>query len=322
MERFPSAPDDAGTGPDANASADASDASAHPMSVFVATGYQNRRIVSLDGTSWGHEVSNPPDDAGLDDIGTGLAIGNGTIVVSGHTGIYTSRDGQSWNKLPPPVPQKWPGLGGSAAVFGDGLFVIVASGDAWTSTDGVTFTKRTPATNVSATHWNGAAFGNGHFFAVGDSNAAGGDRKVSEDGVAWHDYVTGGPSWRGAAFGAGVFVAVGDSGTRNWTADGVTVQDVSDASLGSIDGVAFGQGMFVVASHTTGKLSTSADGKSWTTTSSTIPGVQAFGGGLFLTTTWESNIWTSPQGTAWARVFAGDSGTPALARVAWGTIGN
>jgi hypothetical protein len=306
---------DAGIAKDA---ADAHEASAPGVSMYVASGYQNRRIVSLDSKTWIHDVTDPPSS--LDDIGTGLAIGMGMIVVAGDTGIYTSTDGSSWTKLPPPVPQAWPGLGGCAATYGDGEFVIVASNDSWTSTDGVTFTDNAPdGASIAATHWDGLAFGNGHFFAVGDSNGPG-DRKVSEDGVNWHDYVQDATPWTGGvAFGAGVFVAVGASGRRAWTTDGVSINDVSDTTLGDINGVAFGDGTFVVAGANA--TATSTDGMTWTTSASYPAGKLNFGGGLFLTTTWVSNILTSPDGQTWTTVFSGDSGTPALARIAWGVVG-
>jgi hypothetical protein len=312
----PSKPDSGSKG-DATGVNDATDTGTPGVALFVATGYQNRRIVSLDGKSWIHDTVDPPSS--LDDIGTGLAIGNGTIVVAGHTGIYTSTDGMSWTKLPPPVPQAWPGLGGAAATFGGGQFVIVASNDSWTSPDGVTFTDNMPdGASVAATHWDGIAYGNGHYFAVGDSNGPG-DRKVSEDGARWHDYVQDSTAWSGVAFGAGVFVAVGANGRRAWTADGVTLNDTTDTSLGSINGVTFGNGKFVIAGQSATAMS--SDGKTWTTSGSYPASELSTGAGLFMTVTWVSNILTSPDGQNWTTVFSGDAGTPALSRIAWGTVG-
>ncbi len=287
------------------------------VDVYLATGYQNRRIASFDGTAtWVNDVSDPPN--ALDDVGSGVAFGLGTVIVAGHTGIYTSTDAKNWTHLPAPLPQVWPGLGGAAAAFGNGTFVVVASNDAWTSPDGVTFTDNKPSDggSMAATHWDGLAWGNGHFFAVGDSNGPG-DRKASEDGITWHDYLQDSQAWGGVAFGQGVFVAVGAGGRRVWTTDGVTLNDVSDATLGNLNGVAFGGGQFVVAGAQ--GSATSPDGKVWTKLA-TIPGVGNYGGGLFLTTTWVSNILTSPTGATWTTVFSGAMGTPAFARISWGQI--
>jgi hypothetical protein len=310
---------DAGPG-DATSAADAADAGpAGPpgVAMFVASGYQNRRIVSLDGVTWINDATDAPNS--LDDIGTGLTIGLGTIVVAGHTGIYTSRDGKAWTKLPAPIPQAWPGLGGAAAAFGQGTFVIVNDSTSWTSADAVTFTPHTPDGGTqSATHWNGMAYGNGHFVAVGDSNGPG-DRKASEDGVTWHDYVQDATPWQGVAFGGGVFVAVGSNGRRAWTTDGVTFNDVTDASLGNLGGVAYGNGTFLVDGAQ--GSATSTDGKTWTKGPSFNASELTYGGGLFLTTTWMSNILTSPDGTTWKTAFSGQSGSAAIVRTAWGVVG-
>jgi hypothetical protein len=316
-------------GASADAGSDATDAGPSGVPMYIATGYQNRRIVSFDdATSWVNDVSNPPDS--LDDIGTGVAFGGGTVVVAGHTGIYTSTNGKDWTHLPAPVPQVWPGLGGAAAVYGDGKFVIVAGNDAWVSTDGSTFTAHTPSSDMSATHWSGIAYGNGHYFAVGDSNGPA-NRKVSEDGVAWHDYVADdsvdGLTWTGVAFGNGVFVAVaGNQGgktdltRRVWTTDGVTLHDVTDDTLGGLLGVAYGSGKFVTWGYD--GVATSVDGKTWVKASAASgPSGSAFGSGLFLATQWESQIWSSADGASdWKKVFEGAAGSPALARVAFGYV--
>jgi hypothetical protein len=284
--------------------------------MYVASGYQNRRIVSLDGKTWINDIQDAPSS--LDDIATGLTIGNGTIVAAGHTGIYTSHDGKTWTHLPAPVPQAWPGLGGAAAIFADGRFVIVADGDSWTSTDAVTFTKTTPTPSVSATHWNGIAYGNGHYFAAGDSNGPG-DRKVSEDGLAWHDYVQDGTGWSGIAFGNGVFVLAGQSGRRAWTTDGTTLTDTTDSSLGDTSGLTFGDGKFVLTAG--GGGATSTDGKTWTKVSNLPNGYLSFGSGLFLANTWVANILTSTSGTAFSPVYSSDAGAQALSRTTWGMVG-
>ncbi len=289
--------------------------------MYVASGYQNRRIVSLDGKDWTNDIQDPPDPQGLDDVASGLTIGKGTIVAAGHTGIYTSRNGKTWTHLPAPVPQKWPGLGGAAAIFADGRFVIVTGGDSWTSTDAVTFTKNTPATSVAATHWNGIAYGNGHYLAAGDSNGPG-DRKVSEDGVAWHDYVQDGQTgmgWSGVAFGNGVFVLAGQGGRRAWTTDGTTITAINDASLGDTSGLTFGDGKFVLTAGSSG--ATSTDGKTWTKVSGIPNGFLSYGSGLFLANTWVANILESSSGTAFSTVYSSDAGAQALSRTTWGLVG-
>lgn len=285
--------------------------------MFITAGYEDRRLSSLDGTTWSNDTSDPPDPGGLDNIGTGIAFGKGLVLVSSHTGVVTSPDGITWTKLPAPLPQKWPGLGGSAAIFAGGQFVIVAGDRSYTSGDGVTFKETMSA--AGATHWSGLAHGNGKLIAVGDSNAAGGDRKVSEDGETWHDYVAGGPSYHGVAFGNGVFVLVGEQGLCLTTTDGSTIEDHTDASLG-FDNLAFGNGVFLSCGNAA--CQTSPDGKTWTKKDGYGPGGRlAFGAGVFVGVSWKSNISTSADGFTWKNVFSGADPTPALATVAFGLVG-
>lgn len=292
-------------------------AAAQGTPMFITAGYEDRRLSSIDGTAWINDISDAPDPGGLDNIGTGIAFGKGLVLVAGHTGVVTSHDGATWTKLPAPLPQKWPGLGGGAAIFANNQFVIVAGDRSYTSPDGVTFKETT--SEASATHWSGIAFGNGHLVAAGDSNSAGGDRKTSEDGETWHDYMQGGPSYRGVAFGNGVFVLVGENGLCQTTTDGSKLEDHTDASL-QFDNLAFGNGVFLSCGN--GSCSTSADGKTWAKKDSNGPGGRlAFGLGLFVGVSWKSNISTSPDGYTWTKVFGGADPTPALASVGFGVVG-
>jgi hypothetical protein len=292
-------------------------AAAQGTPMFITAGYEDRRLSSIDGTTWINDVSDPPDPGGLDNIGTGIAFGKGLVLVAGHTGVVTSHDGVTWTKLPAPLPQKWPGLGGGAAIFANGQFVIVAGDKSYTSPDGVTF-KETKST-ASATHWSGIAYGNGHLVAAGDSNSNGGDRKASEDGETWHDYKQGGPSYKGIAFGNGVFVLVGDKGFWQTTTDGSSYEDHTDASLG-FDNLVFGNGVFLSCGNAA--CATSTDGKTWTKKAGYGPGGRlAYGLGLFVGVSWKSNISTSPDGHTWTKVFSGKDPEPALASVAFGEVG-
>jgi hypothetical protein len=285
--------------------------------MFITAGYEDRRLSSLDGTTWSHDISDPPDPGGLDNIGTGIAFGKGLVLVVGHTGAVTSNDGITWTKLPAPLPQKWPGLGGGTAIFANGQFVVVAGDKSYTSPDGVTFKETMNA--APATHWSGIAYGNGKLVAVGDSNSSGGDRKTSDDGETWHDYLEGGPHYHGVAFGNGIFVLVGENGLCLTTTDGSKFDDHTDASLG-FDNLAFGNGVFLSCGNAA--CQTSPDGKTWTKKDGYGPGGRlAFGLGLFVGLSWKSNISTSPDGFTWTKAFSGADPEPALASVAFGLVG-
>jgi hypothetical protein len=296
------------------------DAGAPGTPTFAVAGYNLRRILSTDGKNWVDDVSDPPDPMNLDNIGDGIAFGNGTCAVVAHSGLVTTRDGKTWTKIGAPLPQQWPGLGGGKVIWTGSTFLIIASGDSYMSPDGVTWTMFT--SNADATHWNGLAYGNGHFIAVGDSNSAGGDRKTSEDGQTWHDYMTGGARWGGVAFGNGVFVAVGDGGLIKTTKDGVTWTDTSDTSLGNLGNVVFANGVFLTCADN--GCYTSPDGAMWTMhASNNWPGGSpiGFGMGLYFAVTWSANILTSTDGFSWKQVFVGAPNSNAFASVGFGILG-
>lgn len=297
------------------------DAGAPGTPTFVVAGYDLRRVISTDGSTWSHDVSDPPDPMNLDNIGDGIAFGRGICAVVAHSGLRTTTDGVSWTKIGAPLPQQWPGLGGGKVVFTGGFFLIIASSDSYKSTDGVIWQMF--SSSAGATHWNGLAYGNGHFVAVGDSNGAGGDRKASEDGETWHDYLEGGPRYGAVAFGNGVFVAVGNGGTLHTTPDGKTWSDHSDPSLGDVGNLVFAGGQFLTCPPSTSKCFTSPDGATWTPHDASSPpdGPITHGLGLYLSISWESNIWTSPDGFAWTKAWSGASGSNALASVGFGALG-
>jgi hypothetical protein len=284
---------------------------------FVVAGYDLRRVTSTDGMTWSNDVSDPPDPN--DNIGDGIAFGRGLVAVVAHSGLVTSRDGVNWTKVGAPLPQAWPGLGGGQVVFTGDEFLIIAGSSSFDSPDGVAWTEHT--SSAGATHWKGLAFGNGHFVAVGDSNAAGGDRKASEDGITWHDYVEGGPALRALAFGNGVFVTVGAQGHVETSSDGATWQDHGDPALGDLSNLVFADGAFLTCAYP--KCFTSPDGVAWTPHDAQSPpdGPITHGLGLYLSITWESNILVSSDGFAWTKAWSGAQGTPALASVGFGLLG-
>jgi len=257
----------------------------------------------------------------LDNIGTGIAFGKGTCAVVADSGLVTTRDGINWTKIGAPLPQAWYGLGGGKVIFDGNMFLIVASGDTYTSTDGVTWSKFSTAD--TSTHWAGLQFGNGHYVAVGDTN-----RKASEDGQTWHDYVQGGPGFTGLAFGNGVFVAVGNNGLIETTPDGVTwtvATDTVDAGLGDLSNIVFANGAFLTCAPSSSYsiCLTSTDGLTWTSHAATHApnGPLGFGMGLYISVTWESNIWTSTDGLTWKEEFSGDAASNPLASVGFGLLG-
>ena len=261
--------------------------------IFVASGNNRRTIVSTDGKTWVNDQEMPAGSG--DNVATAVAIGHGAITVGSHPGVWRSTDGATWTKLGAPLPQAFPGLGGGAAGFGNGTLVLVANETTYTSTDGSTWVEHDKT--GSGIHWNGFAFGGGHFVVAGDSNAMGGMRKTSEDGAVWHDYAIGVPTVSSVAYGAGVFVVVGQE--TSTSPDGVTWTKAATKSPNNT--VTFGAGKFVACDN--GGCATSTDGSHWSATMGKGALAVTFGLGLFVADQGGTTIATSTDGTTWTMAY-------------------
>jgi hypothetical protein len=167
---------------------------------------------------------------------TGVAYGGGTYVavdISNNTSgsILYSSDGVNWTTATSFSDCNLASLPILTSVaYGDGQFVAGdANGDVWVSSDGKSWTARTPYMRGSG-YLNAMAYGNGGFLAAGiDSQiiaapgaSAGhllsGSLTCQGDGWTQPVYVTVESSsspatFFGAAYGNGRFVVVGDPGT-------------------------------------------------------------------------------------------------------------
>jgi uncharacterized delta-60 repeat protein len=162
-------------------------------------------------------------------------------------------------------------------------------------------------------NFNGVAFGNGTFVAVGDN----GTIFTSPDGIAWTQrfptlaYSLNGITY-GYASGTGdIFIAVGDHGTILTSPDGISWTPKTSGKTGDLNGIAYGNGTFVAVGDTltSGVILTSTDGNTWTPqggslVSRLLNGV-TYGGGTFVavgqTTVRRILILTSPDGITWTQ---------------------
>ena len=159
-----------------------------------------------------------------------VAYGNGIFVASNGPFRAYSYDGIDWVES---IPIGWQI---DAITFGNGLFVGVGYADVSgvltafvsTSTDGLTWTSRTPA---AALWWQGITYGNGLYVAVARTGT--GNRVMtSPNGINWTSRTTPmNANFTGVAYGNGVFVAVSTGGA------GVTGGNV----MTSTDGITWTQ---------------------------------------------------------------------------------
>jgi hypothetical protein len=234
----------------------------------------------------------------------GVVYGNGIFIATGASSRLYSFDGINWT-----VPSV-SGWQCDKIAFGNDLFVGVGfatvsgvpTAYAYTSTDGLTWTSRTPA---AALWWQEIVFGNDLFVAVSRSGT--GNRVMtSPNGITWTSRST--PmdaNFTGIAYGNGVFVAVSEGGVGvtggnvmtstdgitwtqrnlNWTASTVHFANgkfttgyrySSDGitwNLGNInfnaEGITYGNGYFVgVTNFGANRIYYSTDAITWTATAS------------------------------------------------------
>ncbi len=158
----------------------------------------------------------------------------------------------------------------------------------------------------TGTSLRGITFGNGICVAVGDSGAI----LTSADGVTWTNQSVATASFlRGVAYANGAFVAVGNEvnfdtqcncypphGIILGSMDGVSWHDRFRAASNTLDGITYGNGLFVAVGG--GIILTSPDGVDWTPQTSAISlGGVAYGGSLFVAV--GSGIMTSDDGITW-----------------------
>jgi len=179
---------------------------------------------------------------------TDVAYGNGRYVAVGVEGtVIVSINGRDWS-----VRTAEYGSFTSIA-FGEGLFVAVADGFLYTSTDGITWTNR--ALPASA-HILGLAFGAGRFVGVGTALVS------SDDGISWIEHTVSAPSgYTAITYGNGLFLVPAYNGTLT-SSNGIDW--VQYPVGGAFPSVAAGNGVFVA--HNYGQLLVSTNGLDWQVT--------------------------------------------------------
>jgi len=105
----------------------------------------------------------------------------------------------------------------SSPLFGQSFVSVGNSGTILTSSDGISWTKRTSG---KWEYLSGVTYGNGLFVTVGSLS---GIILTSPDGNSWTERTSGtGEYLRGVTYGNGLFVTVGESGTILTSSDGTT----------------------------------------------------------------------------------------------------
>jgi len=236
-----------------------------PAYTFAAVGYSGNLITSRDGVTWSTPITEPLGPYGDNNYtfrnvcagpGRIVAVGGGTQVAGTdwYARIYVTTDGTTWTKAFSDLGN-W--LGGCA--YQNGLYLIVGGGARYlTSTDGLNWQVHSQIP-----------------FKTGDNPG----------GVF--------PQMRGVAAGNGVFVAWGDRGLFATTTDGTdwVVTHPIDDDPAAITNVRFVHDRFVAKMN--GQVTTSRDGKTWTTPNGPSPLGTVWVDGKFYVSSNSSGIQTS-----------------------------
>jgi len=181
------------------------------------------------------------------------------------------------------------------ATFINGLYLLSDnSGYIFTSTDGVSWTRRT---NIS-TGAIDVAYGNGYYVAIYiGQNVA---RYSQDSGVTW-TAANPGTNAYGIAFGAGTFVLTTGTTTYYTSKDGTAWTSRTMPGAGKV--VRYVSGRFVAVG--TNLCYTSPDGINWTSRSVTVtPASLTYGNGLLIALpgSGTSAAYSKDGGTTWAAV--------------------
>lgn len=190
--------------------------------------------------------------------------------------IEVALAGADWESGIVASPIQWESI-----VYGNGLFVAVASGPstlAMTSLDGLDWTTRIAA---ASSDWSSVAYGNGVFVAV----ARDGDTRVmiSTNGIDWQPVDA--PeqnAWESITYGNGTFIAVASNGENRVmrSGDGLNWELFNSSEQNSWKSVTYGdEGFVAVSSDGTNQVMQSFDGAQWGNWMSTQPN------------TWESVVY-------------------------------
>jgi hypothetical protein len=185
--------------------------------LFVVIGRDNGQIItSPDGIKWTTRYTHNTV------YWSALCYGNGLFVAINTEGsVITSSNGIDWTSYS--CPNNW----WRSVCYGNGLFVAVSSNGTtdrvMTSPDGITWTKRTSATDNN--YWS-VCYGDGLFVAIADSGI--GNRVMtSPDGITWTSKSTPADNgWHSVCYGNGLFIVVSTDGTNRIMTSGKQEKDI------------------------------------------------------------------------------------------------
>lgn len=273
---------------------------------FVAIDENGYVISSTDGIEWTTPILNNNQEIGYwNDIAYDnnnnlfISVSGVTSYGDGEAYICTSSDGIEWNA---PIKISKDTLSYNQALLSvypsdNQILVIGNNGIITTSTDGITWSD---FTRMGLGKWNGVAYGNDTFVAVGDSG-----KIVSDIDKTDYNLITKGSyNWNDITFGQGEFLAVGDGGRTVYSTNGTTWTDGATIGIGDATlypHMAYGNNRYVAVGER-GYATYSFDGENWVTPQIIINKsfrAITYGNNKFVAATVDGYILTTTDGVTW-----------------------
>jgi len=271
---------------------------------FVAVGKDGNVAQSIDGATWNRSPSGQAQEL----AGVGFAFGR-FVAVGEASAIVASGENGQWLSLTRTTSHDL-----RALAFGDvGLVAVGENSESLHSSSGQIWSSWpiiNPPHGASSTWFNGVAYGNRTYVAVG---GLGGAIYTSSNAVTWTErtWNLGTDNWRGIAYANGRFVVVGDASTGYATmatirtsTDGVSWQTTRPGADRPLHSVAYGNSIWVVAGN---DLYTSTDATNWTPRTIPTTGTvhaATFASGRFVLAGELGGVLTSSDGTSWTHQSA------------------
>ena len=235
---------------------------------------------SVDGASWTRVAE------GFHYLLQSIAHGNGIYVAVGFKGdMATSPDGQTWTRALRGLAD----LGGIA--HGNDRYVVVGEEEAWTSTDGETWSSIDgPVAEDPAA----ITFANGTFVVVGGD----GELLTSKDGTKWTRIPLATNDLCAVIHDGARFVVVGEQ-TVVFSTNGVGWTQIASPLSRLTGAFAFGNGTYVTSAGGARPLRISTNALDWEQVPN-VPSVRslAFGNGRFVGVSFYGAV-VSTNGLAW-----------------------
>lgn len=267
--------------------------------LWVAVGDVGSVVTSPDGLTWTNRTATSGTTTSLQEVnffnGNFYAVGNGSTLIRNTASAIVA--GTAWVSLTAGVSGVLIGIAASPTT----LLITGTSGAMASSTDGTTFTSRT---NNSQT-LNGIAFGNNVFVSVGNAaNGSGYIATIGTDGTVTRRVSGTTQPLNNVRFLRGAHYALGNASIVSRSTDGVSWSTQTVGGLGNNYQDAADSGSLIVAVGSSGRVSTSSDGLSFTgnvqngQTTQQLNGIDYFGGN-YVAVGVAGTIITTTNGTTW-----------------------